>query len=594
MAYTLTQWWEQLTQDLSNFEAKPWVIAARTMAAEGVKIEKNPTQGRYFEKAIEETSKNLGDIYSCQKPQYLPNVDNPEQFIFAVVYYQHLLRYENIDANSIGGITGWTFLKFVQNELPRVQVNAQELKRRIEGFSNAPETIDKLKKVFQGINIKQGLSTEEIINHTTDWIKVQTKQIVCPTIQEENPITVNLNSDLLLAPKTLAEHLSNKFLLILEINRVSSEVIGKIIAEIEKVNTAIDQIITPKESHLDTNIADLKQKIHLIQELLNAIVEDELSLNPQGFIKLIKAHRLGYKHILLETNGGAFLAQKVNILKEPIGLQKTYYNVELLIKWASYVTPNFFQKIITSFIPIFEDSDCKRTCKILALDYLNVLQRKLRLLESVEPKKVLIEIEDHELHRLLTEASIDELQATQIVNEERKKLLQQYQYLLSTAEQHKSSLEYIKGYHASLDKIIEIHDTWFVKLSNWIAETISRWFKTDASWLKTNTAQIIAEVRMKKAELHELEKHYQEDFTRTIETAMEISQKSPDEKLKIILNEKIATPPDENKYFERIEELKDKKARQAFLHAQSLFELKHKEAQSKEEKLISCTHLSLS
>lgn len=93
----LTDWWNALITDLdrlkvlvkqetSNSEA--WT-AAMTMATEGREIEANLFAARTREANIKKASEKLGAEYTSsatEAPQYLPNVTNPDELLFAMVF----------------------------------------------------------------------------------------------------------------------------------------------------------------------------------------------------------------------------------------------------------------------------------------------------------------------------------------------------------------------------------------------------------------------------------------------------------------------------------------------------------------------------
>ncbi|KTC85698.1 hypothetical protein [Legionella drozanskii] len=167
MSMTLTQWWKQLNDDLnqlkptlskgdSSWDGSYWT-AAEQMAIDGQTIEANIVSGESIKAKIYNQSKNFGSESSAgfkstydPDTQYLPQVTNPEELLFALTYYRHLSRYPEIDkvdpvVNSfISGIA----LSKIKEQRNLVEDNANELKRRILEFCNKPENVQAVKQEF--------------------------------------------------------------------------------------------------------------------------------------------------------------------------------------------------------------------------------------------------------------------------------------------------------------------------------------------------------------------------------------------------------------------------------------------------------------
>ncbi|ARG97922.1 hypothetical protein [Legionella micdadei] len=135
----LTDWWNALITDLDRLKSlvkpetansEPWK-AAMEMATQGKEIESNLLAARGRETAIKNESKKLGSEFNSgatRVPQYLPDVNNPDELLFAMVYYQHLSRYVQINEGNSLVLTG------VRDNDSVVQANMPELKRRIEDY----------------------------------------------------------------------------------------------------------------------------------------------------------------------------------------------------------------------------------------------------------------------------------------------------------------------------------------------------------------------------------------------------------------------------------------------------------------------------
>ncbi|KTD25966.1 MULTISPECIES: hypothetical protein [Legionella] len=178
----LTDWWNALITDLdrlkvlvkqetSNSEA--WT-AAMTMATEGREIEANLFAARTREANIKKASEKLGAEYTSsatEAPQYLPNVTNPDELLFAMVFYQHLNRYAQInEGNSL-------VLNGVRANDAVVQANMIELKKRIEAYCNNEEEANKVKETFPGVTQQAGANLFEKVQNMLSELPLEDKLI---------------------------------------------------------------------------------------------------------------------------------------------------------------------------------------------------------------------------------------------------------------------------------------------------------------------------------------------------------------------------------------------------------------------------------
>ena len=170
MSMTLTEWWQQLTDDLTRLENKvensgsePWV-AARLMASEGALLESSLLAAMGRKRIIDSAAPRLGsriDDPVTDEIQYVPDVHDPEQLLFAIIYYQHLLRYETIDSGHT------LFVPAVIEKRPLVRQNALQLKQRIDQYCNDPENTARVRAAFPGLDQQQG---ETLLDQVNGWL----------------------------------------------------------------------------------------------------------------------------------------------------------------------------------------------------------------------------------------------------------------------------------------------------------------------------------------------------------------------------------------------------------------------------------------
>lgn len=187
MSLTLTKWWEafgdaldRLAEKVTNHQT-PQLIAARTMIASGLCIESNLSKALAHKATIERAVREL----NANGEDELPSIQNPEELLFAVVYLEHLNRYQNIDTGN------FFILRGVKQERAKVADAASRLKARIDAY--CLDNTDQLIVAFPEVNEQIEDSWLSKLSH---WLKK-------PSLEEK--ITANLNSKLSLLLKQHAE-----------------------------------------------------------------------------------------------------------------------------------------------------------------------------------------------------------------------------------------------------------------------------------------------------------------------------------------------------------------------------------------------------
>lgn len=203
MSFTLTEWWVALTKDLTRLEPKvrsshsePWE-AARAMAIQGVQIEGNALSGRTYANNIEAAAVRLGTpfIDDSQRPHHLPDVNDPDQLLFSIIYYQHLLRYSKIDSSTSAFVLGP-----VISRRPIVANNAAKLKQRIDAYCSNQANIDAVKAAFPDALTQSGATLFEQLENMLAEQSVEEKLLgqfetdTATIIAQHNPVTEGLVS----------------------------------------------------------------------------------------------------------------------------------------------------------------------------------------------------------------------------------------------------------------------------------------------------------------------------------------------------------------------------------------------------------------
>jgi hypothetical protein len=167
MPMTLTQWWKLLDDDLNQLKptlskgnpawaGSYWSTAAK-MAERGQTIEANiafaeSIKAEIYSKSQDFGSESIAGFKSAydSDTQYLPQVTNPEELLFALTYYRHLSRYPEIDRIDpvVYSFVARIALPKIIEQRKLVEDNANELKRRILEFCNKPENVQAVKQEF--------------------------------------------------------------------------------------------------------------------------------------------------------------------------------------------------------------------------------------------------------------------------------------------------------------------------------------------------------------------------------------------------------------------------------------------------------------
>lgn len=130
-AMTLTDWWLALRTDLARLaplstltDSPPWQ-AVQTMINAGMTIEHQLVNALSLQSTIETAARQLSEH---DEGSMLPEVTTAQQWLFALMYYQHLKRFNRITQGN------FLLLQGIQSERPRVSQAAHQLHQRLTDY----------------------------------------------------------------------------------------------------------------------------------------------------------------------------------------------------------------------------------------------------------------------------------------------------------------------------------------------------------------------------------------------------------------------------------------------------------------------------
>lgn len=279
---------------------------------------------------------------------------------------------------------------------------------------------------------------------------------------------------------------------------------------------------------LKTEKADLEAQIVEISALLNAAeTNDSLVSGRKYFLDFIKVHKKPYQVLLTHLNPDvrdSFL-KKVRELPTSIldysmtdvattALSWVLHPLTTLVR--TYVHQGL-QNLAAEFMPSTPDSECKTALRQISGNCLvNLRQKWINKEREMDALNNQLFNENADLKQLITEEPIVTLVNFRTRLDETKAVLQYYRNTFGVI---KENMEFLNTYHANstvLDDFLQIHDTFWVKLSNFFAQFLSIF--------KTKAAVLVDRVKECKHSVDLLASQYQE----AVEQQMEHIDKSPE------------------------------------------------------------------
>ncbi|KTC80480.1 hypothetical protein [Legionella cherrii] len=279
-------------------------------------------------------------------------------------------------------------------------------------------------------------------------------------------------------------------------------------AEIEKVSSGIFSIYESRKKKVE-----LDEKIEKVSQLLVALDEnDKKIIGRKDFLDFIEEHEKLYQFLLENTED----SQKQQLLDKISQLNASLESPNLSsgaiqgISWMATpltvvyrtTTPQAVQEAIGSTLPATLDGACKRELKALANACLLDLQNKLKKKESqIAAINNRFFNRDASLRLWLASESFEQLEALQKANDLMKDAVQASCNLLTSIKQNALFLNKLRQSSQTLDEFVQLHDGFFVKICNFLAQYFA--------FFKTETAKMIDDAIVLKAKVDGLAGEYQ-------------------------------------------------------------------------------------
>ncbi|QLZ69997.1 hypothetical protein FOLKNPGA_02797 [Legionella sp. PC1000] len=305
------------------------------------------------------------------------------------------------------------------------------------------------------------------------------------------------------APAVPKFHLPEK-----TVKRTIHESLNALEADIEKVSSGIFSLIEQRSKK-----ADLEAKIEAVNKLLLFAEENDKKITARkDFLDFIEEHAQLFQ-VLLETaeeDPKQQLLEKIKQLKNIVESPDLSSEVLQRVSWVTSpikvvyrtTTPQVLQSMIASTLPATLDSTCKAELKNLANTCLLDLREKLKKKEhQITAINNRFFNQDEALKLLIAQEGSERLALLQKANEIMKESVQASSRLLATVKENSSFLRDLQAKSQTLSAFIKLHDGFFVKISNFLAQYFS--------FFKTRTAKMIDDAAAWKIKVDGLVGEYQ-------------------------------------------------------------------------------------
>ncbi|WP_392536400.1 hypothetical protein [Legionella sp. 227] len=279
-------------------------------------------------------------------------------------------------------------------------------------------------------------------------------------------------------------------------------------AEIEKVSSGIFSIYESRRKKVE-----LDEEIEKVSQLLIALDEnDKKIIGRKDFLDFIEEHKKLYQFLLENTEDTQKqqLLDKISQLKASLESPNLSSGAIQGISWMATpltvvyrtTTPQAVQEAIGSTLPATWDGACKMELKALVYACLLDLQNKLKKKESqIAAINNRFFNRDTSLRLWLASESFEQLEALKKANDMMKDAVQASCNLLTTIKQNALFLNKLQQSSQTLDDFVQLHDGFFVKISNFLAQYFA--------FFKTETAKMIDDAVALKAKVDGLAGEYQ-------------------------------------------------------------------------------------
>ncbi|ASQ45089.1 hypothetical protein [Legionella clemsonensis] len=323
-------------------------------------------------------------------------------------------------------------------------------------------------------------------------------------------------------PQNLAEFFDKKYLKIAATN--PTERYDLLLEKVSLLKTLVTDTravsMTLKKRH------EVEKRIQNAQALLD-LMEDNARrvIGRKYFLELIEENDKYFQDVMncLDSEEKTALLEKVEQLKKPTSSQKVYSSVQYGV---SYVTalptsafrltvPQDWQNYVVSVIPDTLDSQCKGELKFLIETALKKLKKTLADTETelqILAEKFPADKERYEQF-IKSKISPEVIEQMIISSEVMMNSLAMYENLLSYANKMREISKEIYALNEKIDCFLQLHNGFWVKLSNFLA----RFF----SVFKTETAKLVGKVQAIQSELNALKQEYTSNFKKACDVYLQ-------------------------------------------------------------------------
>ncbi|WP_454784390.1 hypothetical protein [Legionella sp. WA2024007413] len=285
--------------------------------------------------------------------------------------------------------------------------------------------------------------------------------------------------------------------------------------DMEKVHLGIFSLID-----LRTKKLELEKTIEVVRGLLLAAEENDLKITGRKYFLDFIEEKEQSIQILLEHSEETRkqgLVEKIKQLKNMGESPDLSSEVIQGVSWMATpitvvfrtATPQKLQNIIESSFPATLDSLCKTEFKEMAKVCLLDLETKLK---KKEKQVAIINNrffnQDEELKSLIATETLERLAVLQQANKEMSEAVQACSKLLATVKANSLFLYDLQQKSQTLGEFIKLHDGFFVKISNLLAQYFT--------CFKTKTARMIDDAAHLKIKVDGLAKEYRGVVTKGI------------------------------------------------------------------------------
>ncbi|OCH98215.1 hypothetical protein A8135_11650 [Legionella jamestowniensis] len=353
-----------------------------------------------------------------------------------------------------------------------------------------------------------------------DLLVNEIESLLVKTEERFNQLNTILNQDKPCAPQNLAELFDKKYLELVASNPANHYDV--LLAKISLLETMVIEAKTM--GLLLKRNYEFKKNLQNAQSFLSLIEDNgKYIIGRKYFLDLIKENDKSFQDLMncLNSEQRTAFLDKVEQLKNPTHIQKFYASLQYSASWATALpasafrltVPQDWQNYVVGVIPDTLDSQCKNDLKCLIEIIVKDLKEKLVATEN--EMQLLTEkfAADQRYEQFIKDIPIEVIEQIVASSQTMMESLAMYKNLLLYANSRQKTLQEIHGLHEQIDDFLQLHDNFWVKLSNFLA--------TFFSFFRTETACLVAKVRDIQNKLNTLKCEYSSDFDKACEAYLQ-------------------------------------------------------------------------